>query len=178
MPKILMVFLSVIKSAIFKNKNQYNVKSKEFDILKVVIFLYICVSFIFTLYSVQYMGQQSNEIDTLTQYNIDVTSINRCIVNSLNDYMDMLVLDNKAAQIHTHTVSDISDFQISLDSKADIIPRHEISEINGLEINKDYELAYCPERIDPVNKKYWVGNINRVCGATSNDTLNKVCNFF
>ncbi len=95
MPKILMVFLSVIKSAIFKNKNQYNVKSKEFDILKVVIFLYICVSFIFTLYSVQYMGQQSNEIDTLTQKNKEATSLNRCIVNSLSDYMDMLVLDNK-----------------------------------------------------------------------------------
>ena len=49
--------------------------------------------------------------------------------------------------------------------------QEKLHEINGLEINIDYELAYCPERIDPGNKKYWVGNINRVCGATSNDTL-------
>lgn len=56
--------------------------------------------------------------------------------------------------------------------------QEKLYEINGLEINKDYELAYCPERIDPGNKKYWVGNINRVCGATSNDTLNKVCSFY
>lgn len=34
---------------------------------------------------------------------------------------------------------------------------------NGLMVNVDYDLAYCPERIDPGNKKYWVGNINRVC---------------
>ena len=45
-------------------------------------------------------------------------------------------------------------------------------------INKDYYLAYCPERIDPGNKKYWVGNINRVCGASSKFALNKTYSFY
>ncbi|MBR1802707.1 MAG: nucleotide sugar dehydrogenase [Clostridia bacterium] len=45
-------------------------------------------------------------------------------------------------------------------------------------INKDYYLAYCPERIDPGNKKFWVGNINRVCGASSDYALNKACEFY
>lgn len=45
-------------------------------------------------------------------------------------------------------------------------------------IGKDYDLAYCPERIDPGNKKYWVGNINRVCGASTKIALSKVYNFY
>lgn len=49
---------------------------------------------------------------------------------------------------------------------------------NNLVLNKDYELAYCPERIDPGNKKFWVGNINRVCGAAKESTLNKACKFY
>ena len=49
---------------------------------------------------------------------------------------------------------------------------------NGLMVNVDYDLAYCPERIDPGNKKYWVGNINRVCGASSKKALDRVVNFY
>ncbi len=56
--------------------------------------------------------------------------------------------------------------------------QNKLYEINNLEIGKDYELAYCPERIDPGNKNYWVGNINRVCGAVSNSTLRKTCKFY
>ncbi len=95
MSKILMTVLSLLKSAIFKNKNQYNVKSKEFDILKVLIFLYICVSLVFTLYSFQYIGKQSAEIEMLTQKNKNITTLNRCIVGGLSDYMDILVLSSK-----------------------------------------------------------------------------------
>lgn len=53
-----------------------------------------------------------------------------------------------------------------------------IYENKGLIVNKDYNLAYCPERIDPGNSKYWVGNINRVCGATSQEALNLACEFY
>lgn len=45
-------------------------------------------------------------------------------------------------------------------------------------INKDYDLAYCPERIDPGNKNYWVGNINRVCGASSKKALKEAIDFY
>ncbi len=48
----------------------------------------------------------------------------------------------------------------------------------NLILGTDYLLAYCPERIDPGNSHYWVGNINRVCGATSTDALNKAINFY
>lgn len=48
----------------------------------------------------------------------------------------------------------------------------------GFKINEYYSLAYCPERIDPGNDNLWVGNINRVCGSTSKETLNKVSQFY
>lgn len=48
----------------------------------------------------------------------------------------------------------------------------------ALKVNMDYDLAYCPERIDPGNKKYWVGNINRVCGASSKEAMKKTCEFY
>ena len=45
-------------------------------------------------------------------------------------------------------------------------------------VNKDYDLAYCPERIDPGNKNYWVGNINRVCGASNKKALKDTIDFY
>ena len=50
-------------------------------------------------------------------------------------------------------------------------------EVN-LKIGEYYDLAYCPERIDPGNQKYWVGNINRVCGASSKEALHRTCDFY
>lgn len=49
---------------------------------------------------------------------------------------------------------------------------------HNLKIDIDYDLAYCPERIDPGNEQYWVGNINRVCGASSQKALERVCSFY
>ena len=49
---------------------------------------------------------------------------------------------------------------------------------NKLKINEDYDLAYCPERIDPGNTKFWVGNINRVCGGTSETALDRTVKFY
>lgn len=49
---------------------------------------------------------------------------------------------------------------------------------SNLKVNIDYDLAYCPERIDPGNKKYWVGNINRVCGASSIEALERTYSFY
>lgn len=45
-------------------------------------------------------------------------------------------------------------------------------------INTDYYLACCPERIDPLNNKYNIKNINRVCGASSDEALEKTYNFY
>jgi len=118
-----------------------------------------------------------------------------------NDYNELKNADIVIICVPTPTIDDVPDLSILnkvIESLAFVMKKgsliiiestiapgmtrkyvqEKLYEINGLEINKDYELAYCPERIDPGNKKYWVGNINRVCGATSNDTLNKVCNFY
>lgn len=54
---------------------------------------------------------------------------------------------------------------------------NKLNEYN-FKINIDYDLAYCPERIDPGNKKYWVGNINRVCGASSKNAQEKAIKFY
>ncbi len=53
-----------------------------------------------------------------------------------------------------------------------------LKENANLNIDKDYDLAYCPERIDPGNKKYWIGNINRVCGGCSRVALNRAYGFY
>lgn len=47
-----------------------------------------------------------------------------------------------------------------------------------LRVGQHYDLAYCPERIDPGNKKYWVGNINRVCGASSKEAIHRTFDFY
>lgn len=92
MPKILLMFISLLKSAFFRNKNQYNVKSKDFDMLKVVMFLYVCVSSTFTVYSVQYIYEQKAEIDKLTLANETNASRADCISEQLTDYLDLRVL--------------------------------------------------------------------------------------
>ena len=51
-------------------------------------------------------------------------------------------------------------------------------ERHNIIIDKDYDLAYCPERIDPGNKEYWVGNINRVCGAYNKKALKSAIDFY
>lgn len=48
----------------------------------------------------------------------------------------------------------------------------------GLKEGQDYYLAHCPERIDPGNKKWNVGNINRVVGAMSEEGLKKAVAYY
>lgn len=48
----------------------------------------------------------------------------------------------------------------------------------GLKVNKDYELAHCPERINPGDKKWNVTNIPRVVGATNAEGLKRAVVFY
>ena len=48
----------------------------------------------------------------------------------------------------------------------------------GYEIGKDYELAHCPERIDPGNPKWNVTNIPRVVGSFTEKGLAKAVKFY
>ncbi len=48
----------------------------------------------------------------------------------------------------------------------------------GLKVGRDFNLAYCPERIDPGNQKLYVGNLNRVVGGITKDCSQKAIEFY
>lgn len=45
-------------------------------------------------------------------------------------------------------------------------------------VGKDFNLAHCPERIDPGNPHLHVGNINRVVGGVTDDCTMRATNFY
>ena len=49
---------------------------------------------------------------------------------------------------------------------------------SGLVCGKDFYLAHCPERINPGDKKWNVGNINRVVGGFDEISLQKATEFY
>lgn len=53
-----------------------------------------------------------------------------------------------------------------------------ILEKSGLSAYKDFSLAYCPERIDPGNKKWSLKNIPRVLGATTEEGKEQANDFY
>ena len=48
----------------------------------------------------------------------------------------------------------------------------------GLKAGEDFYLAYCPERVDPGNKKWNVNNLPRVIGALSERGLREAAEFY
>lgn len=48
----------------------------------------------------------------------------------------------------------------------------------GFEVGRDYELSHCPERINPGDPKWHVGNIPRVVGSFSEDGLKRSVEFY
>ncbi len=53
-----------------------------------------------------------------------------------------------------------------------------ILEESGLKAGSDFDLAHCPERVDPGNKKWRLQNIARVVGATTETGLHKAVSFY
>jgi len=53
-----------------------------------------------------------------------------------------------------------------------------ILEKSGLKAGKDFYLSYCPERVDPGNKKWNVDNLPRVIGALSSEGLKQAAEFY
>ncbi|MCA9327328.1 nucleotide sugar dehydrogenase [Candidatus Saccharibacteria bacterium] len=49
---------------------------------------------------------------------------------------------------------------------------------SGLKVGEDFYLAHCPERIDPGNEKYYVGNLNRVVGGITPECTEKAVEFY
>lgn len=102
-------------------------------------------------------------VPTPTKNNIPDLSIIENVVNNMKNYIknSLIIVESTVAPGMTKKY-----FENMLFEKA------------NLKLNIDYELAYCPERIDPGNDKLWVGNINRVCGASSEGALEKTFNFY
>lgn len=102
-------------------------------------------------------------VPTPTKNNIPDLSIIENVVTNMKDYVknSLIIVESTVAPGMTKKY-----FENKLFEKA------------KLKLNIDYELAYCPERIDPGNDKFWVGNINRVCGASSECALEKTFDFY
>jgi UDP-N-acetyl-D-glucosamine dehydrogenase len=49
---------------------------------------------------------------------------------------------------------------------------------SGLKVGIDFFLAHCPERIDPGNEKFFVGNLNRVVGGITEACTERALNFY
>lgn len=53
-----------------------------------------------------------------------------------------------------------------------------LEELTDLSIGTDVEIAYCPERINPGDPKWHVGNINRVIGGNTEKALERAYTFY
>ncbi|HEY4964181.1 MAG TPA: nucleotide sugar dehydrogenase [Candidatus Saccharimonadales bacterium] len=49
---------------------------------------------------------------------------------------------------------------------------------SGFIVGKDFYLVHCPERVDPGNKTYYVGNLNRVVGGITKNCTKKAQMFY
>ena len=61
-------------------------------------------------------------------------------------------------------------------TKKDLLPM--IEKLSGLKVGSDFFLAHCPERIDPGNKTFFVGNLNRVVGGITKQCTEKAVEFY
>lgn len=103
-------------------------------------------------------------VPTPTKNNIPDLTIMKNVINSMSHFIKkgcLIVIESTIAPGMTKKYVEENLYKVA-----------------GIKVNQDYDLAYCPERIDPGNKKFWVGNINRVCGASSTYALNKTCDFY
>lgn len=53
-----------------------------------------------------------------------------------------------------------------------------LEDMSGLKVGFDFYLAHCPERIDPGNEKFFVGNLNRVVGGITEECTKKAVDFY
>ena len=53
-----------------------------------------------------------------------------------------------------------------------------LEKASGLVVGNDFNLAHCPERIDPGNPKLHVGNLNRVVGGVTPEYTKKAVAFY
>lgn len=93
MIKAVFFFISLLKTALFKSDKQYNIKSKEFDMLKVSIFLFVSLSCIFNVYVVRHIYIQAENYKKLEKIAKTDIALRNCLNTALADYLDAATLD-------------------------------------------------------------------------------------
>ena len=93
MIKPVLFFLSLLKTVFFKSDKQYNIKSKEFDMLKVSIFLFVALACIFNVYAIRHIYLQTQEVKKLEKIAASDVSLRNCLDTGLADYLDAATLD-------------------------------------------------------------------------------------
>jgi UDP-N-acetyl-D-glucosamine dehydrogenase len=53
-----------------------------------------------------------------------------------------------------------------------------LEDVSQLKVGEDFYLAHCPERIDPGNEKFFVGNLNRVVGGITPECTDRAAAFY
>jgi UDP-N-acetyl-D-glucosamine dehydrogenase len=104
-----------------------------------------------------------------------------CVPTPTEDNVpDLSYVKNTASNIARYLVKDQTVILESTVSPG--ITRDEILPIleagSGLVAGQDFCLAHCPERIDPGNPKFHVGNLNRVVGGISQKCTKKARQFY
>lgn len=84
MLKIAVVLMELLRRALFKDKDEFNLNSSKFDALKVSIFLYIVLSAVFTVYSIRTIGSNIIEIRNTKDQIKKYISYEECINKQIN----------------------------------------------------------------------------------------------
>ena len=93
MIKTVFFFISLLKTALFKSDKQYNIKSKEFDMLKVSIFLFVSLACVFNVYAVRHIYLQTQEVKKLKAIVDSDVALRDCLDTGLAEYLDAAALD-------------------------------------------------------------------------------------
>jgi UDP-N-acetyl-D-glucosamine dehydrogenase len=126
---------------------------------------------------------EKNQLTATTDFQSlgEVDSIVICVPTpTVNNIPDISFVTNAARQIgrelrHGQFVALESTVNPGV-TRDEVLPI--LEKESGLKVGKDFFLAHCPERIDPGNKKFYVGNLNRVVGGITEACTQQAVDFY
>jgi UDP-N-acetyl-D-glucosamine dehydrogenase len=127
--------------------------------------------------------------------------ITKARFTATTDFKELAIVDNIVICVPTPTDNNIPDISfvtnaahqigrelrkgqfVALESTVNPgVTRDEVLPIlekeSGLKVGEDFFLAHCPERIDPGNEKFFVGNLNRVVGGITEACTKRAVEFY
>lgn len=99
MLKVSIVILELLRKALFKDKDEFNLNSSKFDALKVSIFLYIVLSAIFTIYSIKIIGSNILEIRLVKNQIQKYTTYKECVDKQISLQLPNLINRIKSCSV-------------------------------------------------------------------------------